>query len=56
MTLYSMKGKPCPYKQILCQEGYCQDCQVYLDKAKDHRTEKQLDDLRAMRDASRIRG
>jgi len=31
MRIETMKGKPCPYKPILCQEGYCQDCQIYLD-------------------------
>ncbi len=28
----SMKGRPCPYKVTICQEGYCQNCQIYLDK------------------------
>lgn len=32
MTLESMKGKPCPYKPIVCQEGYCQDCWIYLER------------------------
>lgn len=27
----SKKGLPCHIKPILCQEGYCQDCQIYLD-------------------------
>lgn len=31
MNTESLKGKPCPYKPILCQEGFCQDCQIYLD-------------------------
>lgn len=32
----SMKDKPCPYKPITCQEGYCHGCQIYLhwQKAK----------------------
>ncbi len=25
------KGTWCPYKQVLCQEGYCSECQVFLD-------------------------
>ena len=25
------KGLWCPFKAVFCQEGYCQDCQVYLD-------------------------
>lgn len=25
------KGLPCPFKPILCQEGYCHGCQIYLD-------------------------
>mgnify|MGYP001613864142 CR=1 FL=1 len=31
----SMKGRACPYKPILCQEGYCSECaiyQTYLDR------------------------
>ena len=27
----SMKGLNCPYKSITCQEGFCRDCQIYLD-------------------------
>ena len=30
MRIESMKGKQCPYKPIMCQEGYCKDCQVYI--------------------------
>lgn len=25
------KGTDCPYKPILCQEGFCQECQIYKD-------------------------
>jgi len=25
------KGLWCPFKPIFCQEGYCEECQVYLD-------------------------
>lgn len=25
------KGTPCPCANILCQEGYCSECQVYRD-------------------------
>ena len=25
------KGQPCPYKSILCQEGWCSGCQIYQD-------------------------
>lgn len=32
MTIQSMKGKPCPYKSIICQEGYCQDCQIFIQR------------------------
>jgi len=28
------KGLPCPFKPILCQEGYCHGCQIYLDWLK----------------------
>lgn len=27
------KGYPCVYSPILCQEGYCSDCAVYLEKS-----------------------
>lgn len=33
MRITSMKGQKCPYTKgqpILCQEGYCQDCKIYL--------------------------
>ena len=29
----NMKGQPCPYKPnmvLICQEGYCNDCEIYL--------------------------
>jgi len=25
------KGLMCPFKPILCQEGYCNECQIHLD-------------------------
>ena len=25
------KGTICPYKPIICQEGYCCECQVHID-------------------------
>ena len=28
------KGLACPFKPVLCQEGYCHDCQIYLDWQK----------------------
>jgi len=28
------KGLMCPFKPILCQEGYCKECQIYLDWLK----------------------
>lgn len=31
----TMKGKLCPYKFLLCQEGFCSDCQIYLDYKKE---------------------
>ena len=30
ITIESNKGQPCPLKAIICQEGYCQDCNIYL--------------------------
>jgi hypothetical protein len=30
-NIESKKGQGCPYKSITCQEGYCQDCQAYLN-------------------------
>ena len=32
MRIVTMKGKPCPYKPITCQEGFCQDCEIYQQK------------------------
>lgn len=32
------KGTECLYKPILCQEGYCSECQVYLDYQGHQRT------------------
>ena len=29
-----MKGRKCLYKNVLCQEGYCSDCQIYIDYKK----------------------
>ena len=29
MYLGYHKGHPCIYKPILCQEGYCSECNVY---------------------------
>ena len=28
------KGLMCPFKPILCEEGYCRGCQIYLDWLK----------------------
>ncbi|MDD4466047.1 MAG: hypothetical protein PHY25_05165 [Dehalococcoidales bacterium] len=25
------KGLVCPFRLLLCQEGYCSGCQIYLD-------------------------
>jgi len=25
------KGLQCPFQPIICQNGYCEDCQIYLD-------------------------
>jgi len=32
MSLKSKKGQPCPYKEITCQEGYCDQCEIYLSR------------------------
>lgn len=29
------KGELCRYKPIICQEGYCSDCQIYKEKDND---------------------
>ena len=31
MNITNHKGQSCLYKPIICQEGYCQDCQIYQD-------------------------
>ena len=28
------KGLVCPFKGVVCQEGYCTECQMYLDWLK----------------------
>jgi len=33
-TSSNNKGLPCPFKLILCQEGYCHQCEIYLDWQK----------------------
>ena len=25
------KGLLCPFKLVICQEGFCHECQIYLD-------------------------
>ena len=25
----NQKGRPCPFQQIICQEGYCSDCYLF---------------------------
>ncbi|MBA7629970.1 hypothetical protein ES703_37478 [subsurface metagenome] len=30
----SNKGLMCPFKPTLCQEGYCEQCQIYLEWLK----------------------
>ena len=30
-----MKGKPCPYKDILCQEVSCGNCEIYVKRYPD---------------------
>ena len=51
VTFQYHKGQPCQYKPTLCQEGYCKDCQIYADHLNGN---KQLADLKAMREASRL--
>ena len=34
MNMDYHKGYPCVYKAILCQEGYCSDCGIYLEKSR----------------------
>ena len=48
------KGLPCPIRErqrlyILCQEGDCSLCNI--SKEQDRLTEKQLDDLKSIREA-----
>ena len=34
MNMDYHKGYPCVYKAIYCQEGYCSDCAIYLEKSQ----------------------
>lgn len=38
MNTESLKGKPCPYRPITCQEGFCQNCQIFKDYQGHERT------------------
>jgi hypothetical protein len=31
LPISNNKGLPCPFKPIICQEGFCKECQIYLD-------------------------
>ena len=35
MNIEYHKGYPCVFKAILCQEGYCSDCAIYLEETQD---------------------
>jgi hypothetical protein len=30
------RGEPCVYKPLLCQEGYCSNCEIYMNQQNDH--------------------
>ena len=32
LLIENHKGQPCWIKPITCQEGYCSECQIYLDR------------------------
>lgn len=34
------KGLSCPFQSVICQEGYCEQCQIYLDRQKAGRDTK----------------
>jgi len=34
-AILNRKGTPCPYKPIFCQEGFCKECQIYLNKEEE---------------------
>jgi hypothetical protein len=33
ISMSFQKGNKCPYQQILCQEGWCSECAIFLEKA-----------------------
>ena len=42
----SMKGRKCPFDKILfCQEGWCSECQIYLDYLENVQSEGRLSTL-----------
>ena len=43
----SMKGRRCPHKEgvVICQEGWCNECQIYLDYFENVRAEGRLSTL-----------
>lgn len=42
MSLKSRKGKPCPYKPMTCQEGYCDQCEIYLRRISGERDKQKI--------------
>ncbi len=32
VDLQCHKGQPCLYSPVLCQEGYCSDCAIYIER------------------------
>jgi DNA-binding CsgD family transcriptional regulator len=30
-SLSNRKGRPCFFRDLLCQEGYCRGCQIFID-------------------------
>ena len=37
------KGVPCPFQEVICQEGYCRGCQMYLDRQRQGGRKKKSD-------------
>jgi len=30
----NLKGQACPFKPIVCQEGYCSECEIFITRRK----------------------
>jgi hypothetical protein len=44
-----LKGKECPYKSITCQEEYCEECQIFIDRIEPSKVETLTEAVRLLK-------